>query len=85
MAGRAKGKPISGSHTIEDFVQSLTRPRKIMMMLKAGEAVDNFIEKLLPYLSKGDILIDGGNANYQDTIRRSQVLEAKGLFFIGTG
>jgi 6-phosphogluconate dehydrogenase len=56
-----------------------------MMMLKAGEAVDNFIEQLLPYLSKGDIIIDGGNANYHDTIRRSQALEAKGLLFIGTG
>lgn len=56
-----------------------------MMMLKAGEAVDNFIEQLLPYISKGDILIDGGNANDHDTIRRSQALEAKGLFFIGTG
>ncbi len=85
LSGRAKRLPIIGFHDIADFVESLTVPRKIMMMLKAGDVVDNFIEQLLPYLSKGDIVIDGGNANYHDTIRRSRALEAKGLLFIGTG
>jgi 6-phosphogluconate dehydrogenase len=85
LSGRAKSIPIIGFHDIANFVESLTKPRKIMMMLKAGEVVDNFIELLLPHLSKGDIVIDGGNANYHDTIRRSQALEAKGLLFIGVG
>jgi len=85
LAGRAKDKPIVGFHAIEDFVLSLASPRKSMMMLKAGEAVDNFIEQLLPYLSKGDIVIDGGNANFNDTFRRSRELGAKGILFVGTG
>lgn len=85
LAGRALGKPISGFHTVQEFVAALERPRKIMMMLKAGNAVDSFIEQLLPHLTKGDIIIDGGNSHYQDTIRRSALLEENGLLFIGTG
>jgi 6-phosphogluconate dehydrogenase len=85
LAGRAKGKPISGFHTVKDFVAALERPRKAMMMLKAGDAVDAFIGQLLPLLEKGDIIIDGGNSNYHDTIRRTEAIEARGLRFIGTG
>ncbi len=85
LAGRAKDKPIRGFHTVQDFVAGLERPRKIMMMLRAGEAVDQFIGQLLPYLLPGDIVIDGGNSNYHDTIRRTRALEDKGLLFIGTG
>ena len=85
LAGRAQGKSINGFRTVPDFVAALDRPRKVMMMLKAGEAVDQFIDQLLPHLDQGDIIIDGGNSNYHDTIRRSKMLEARGLLFIGTG
>lgn len=85
LAGRAKNKNIQGFHTVEEFVSSLERPRKIMMMLKAGTVVDDFIEQLLPFLEEGDIVIDGGNSNYHDTERRVASLEEKGLLFIGTG
>lgn len=85
LAGRAKGKEISGFEEVSDFVESLESPRKIMMMLKAGEPVDQFIEQLLPFLDEGDIVIDGGNSNYHDTVRRLEYLEAKGLRYIGTG
>jgi len=85
LAGRAKGLPISGFHTVQDFVAAIERPRRIMTMLKAGEAVDDFIGQLLPFLEPGDIVIDGGNSNYHDTIRRTRFLEDKGLLFIGTG
>ena len=85
LAGRAKGKSIRGFHSVKDFVGSLERPRKVMMMLKAGSVVDGFIEQLLPFLDKGDIIIDGGNSNYHDTERRAASLEEKGLLYIGTG
>ena len=85
LAGRAKGRTISGFHSVKDFVAAIERPRKIMTMLRAGEAVDQFIDQLLPYLEQGDIVIDGGNSNYHDTIRRSRFFESKGLLFIGTG
>ncbi|MFT5699125.1 MAG: 6-phosphogluconate dehydrogenase [Desulforhopalus sp.] len=85
LAGRAQGKEIAGFSEVEAFVKSLAAPRKIMMMLKAGEPVDLFIDQLLPFLDKGDIVIDGGNSNYHDTIRRLQYLEDKGLLYIGTG
>ncbi len=85
MDGRAKDKNINGFYSVEDFVASLERPRKVMMMLKAGDVVDGFIEQLLPYLEPGDIVIDGGNSNYHDTERRMTYLEEKGLLFIGTG
>ncbi|MBI1318222.1 MAG: decarboxylating NADP(+)-dependent phosphogluconate dehydrogenase [Candidatus Hydrogenedens sp.] len=85
IAGRASGKSISGAHSIEDFCKLLKRPRKVMMLVKAGQPVDDFIEQVLPYLEPGDIVIDGGNSHFPDTIRRTQYLESKGLLFIGTG
>ena len=83
--GRAKGKNIIGCKTIEEFVASLKMPRKIMLMVKAGQAVDDFIELLLPHLGNGDIIIDGGNSHFPDTIRRTQYVESKGKLYIGTG
>ena len=85
MAGRAKGKKIIGAHTLQELVGSLKTPRKVMMMVKAGKAVDEFIDQLTPLLDKGDIIIDGGNSHFPDTIRRTKALEAKGLLYIGTG
>jgi len=83
--GRAKGKNIIGCHSIETFVGALERPRKLMLMVKAGGAVDAFIEQVLPLLEPGDILIDGGNSHFPDTIRRTEYVESKGLLYIGTG
>jgi 6-phosphogluconate dehydrogenase len=83
--GRGKGKKFIGAHTIAELVQSLKTPRKVMLMVKAGKPVDDFIELLLPHLEKGDIIIDGGNSHFPDTIRRTKYLESKGLLFIGTG
>ncbi|MEJ5260266.1 MAG: decarboxylating NADP(+)-dependent phosphogluconate dehydrogenase [Anaerohalosphaeraceae bacterium] len=85
LAGRAKGKNIIGCHSIEELVKVLKKPRKIMMMVKAGKPVDEFIEQLLPHLEDGDILIDGGNSHFPDTIRRTQYVESKGKLYIGTG
>lgn len=85
LAGRATGKEISGFSEIQRFTDSLESPRKILLMLKAGKPIDQFIEQLLPYLAPGDIIIDGGNSNYHDTIRRQEYLETRGLRFIGTG
>ena len=85
VAGRAAGKRIIGCHSLQSLANSLSRPRKIMMMVKAGPAVDDLIEQLLPYLSEGDILIDGGNSHYPDTMRRTAYVESKGLLYIGTG
>jgi 6-phosphogluconate dehydrogenase len=85
MNGRGKGKKFIGSHTIKEFVNSLKSPRKVMLMVKAGKPVDEFIELLIPLLDKGDIIIDGGNSHFPDTIRRTKYLESKGLLFIGTG
>jgi 6-phosphogluconate dehydrogenase len=83
--GRAKGKNIVGTRSIPELVASLKAPRKIMLMVKAGKAVDDFIELLLPHLEKGDIIIDGGNSHFPDSIRRTKYLESKGMLFIGTG
>jgi 6-phosphogluconate dehydrogenase len=83
--GRAKGKNIKGCHSIEELTASLKSPRKVMMLVKAGKAVDDFIEQLLPHLSPGDIIIDGGNSHYPDTIRRASYVESKGMLYIGTG
>lgn len=83
--GRAEGRQIFGFEQVEDFVNSLESPRKIIMMIKAGDPVDLFIEQLLPYLDTGDIVIDGGNSDYHDTIRRFEYLESKGLLYIGAG
>ena len=85
LNGRGKGKKIVGAHTIEDLVSCLKSPRKIMLMVKAGKPVDDFIELLIPHLEKGDIIIDGGNSHFPDTIRRTKYLESKGLLYIGTG
>ena len=83
--GRAKGKKILGAHSLEELVSLLKRPRKVMIMVKAGKAVDDFIEQLLPHLEPGDIIIDGGNTHFPDTIRRTAYVESKGLLYIGTG
>ncbi|HYO25123.1 MAG TPA: decarboxylating NADP(+)-dependent phosphogluconate dehydrogenase [Lacipirellulaceae bacterium] len=85
VAGRAAGKKFVGCHTLEQMVQALARPRKIMMMVKAGGAVDDLIETLIPLCDQGDILIDGGNTYYKDTERRTKYVESKGLLFCGTG
>jgi 6-phosphogluconate dehydrogenase len=85
VGGRAKGKKFVGCHSIEDLVKNLARPRKVMMMVKAGPAVDDLIDSLIPLLEKGDILIDGGNTYYADTERRTKSVEEKGLLYIGTG
>jgi 6-phosphogluconate dehydrogenase len=85
MAGRAKGKNFVGCHSLEELVKSLKTPRKVMMMVKAGPAVDDLMESLIPLLSPGDILIDGGNTYYADTERRTKYVEEKGLLFCGTG
>lgn len=83
--GRGKGKNIIGAHTIEDLIANLKKPRKVMLMVKAGKPVDDFIELLIPHLEKGDIIIDGGNSHFPDTTRRTQYVESKGLLYIGTG
>jgi 6-phosphogluconate dehydrogenase len=83
--GRAKGKNIIGTHSLKELVQSLKSPRRVMLMVKAGKPVDEFIEMLLPYLSQGDIIIDGGNSHFADTIRRAKYVEGKGFLYIGTG
>ncbi len=85
VEGRAKDKNIKGCHSIEELVASLKRPRKVMLLVKAGQAVDDFIEKLIPHLEEGDIIIDGGNSHFPDSIRRTKYVESKGLLFIGTG
>lgn len=83
--GKGKGKEILPTYSIEDFIAALERPRKIMLMVKAGEPVDEFIETLLPHLEAGDLIIDGGNSDFRDSERRAQYLEDKGFLFIGTG
>jgi 6-phosphogluconate dehydrogenase len=85
VEGRAKGKKIVGTHSVEDLVGALKRPRKIMIMVQAGSAVDAVINQLAPLLEPGDILIDGGNSEYDDSTRRTRDLKSKGLLFIGTG
>ena len=85
VEGRAKGKNVKGCHSVEELVASLKRPRKVMLLVKAGSAVDAFIDKLIPHLEPGDIIIDGGNSHFPDTIRRTKYVEEKGLLYIGTG
>jgi 6-phosphogluconate dehydrogenase len=85
VAGPAKGMTIIGAHSLEELVATLKRPRRVMMLVKAGQPVDDFIEKLIPLLDPGDILIDGGNSNYEDSIRRTAYVESKGLLFVGSG
>jgi 6-phosphogluconate dehydrogenase len=85
LAKEAKGTKVVGAHSIEEMVKKLKRPRRVMMLVKAGQPVDDFIAQVVPFLEKGDIVIDGGNSLYQDTARRHKDLEAKGLLYIGTG
>ena len=86
LKGPAAGREtIIGTYSPEELVKSLKSPRKVMLMVKAGEVVDKFIDSMVPLLDKGDIIIDGGNSHFPDTIRRTKELEKKGLLFIGTG
>lgn len=85
MKGRATDKKIVGCKTAAELVKTLKSPRKIMIMVQAGKAVDYVIASLLPLLSPGDILIDGGNSNFHDSTRRTKELEEKGFLFIGAG
>ena len=85
IAGRAKDQPIVGTHTLEELCSKLKRPRRVMIMVKAGAAVDAVIEGLLPFLEPGDIIIDGGNSEFPDSIRRTADLAEKDILFIGTG
>ena len=83
--GRAKGRNIIGARSMQEFVDALAKPRKVFMMVKAGAAVDAMIDQLIPLLEPGDILIDGGNSHFPDTIRRTKYVEEKGLLYVGTG
>jgi 6-phosphogluconate dehydrogenase len=85
LANEAKGTKVQGAHSIEELLAKLKRPRRIMMLVKAGKPVDDFIAQITPHLEPGDIIIDGGNSLFDDTNRRQRELEAKGLLFIGTG
>lgn len=85
LNGAAKNTNIIGAYSLQDLVDKLEKPRKIMMMVRAGSVVDDFIEQLVPLLDEGDIIIDGGNANYPDSTRRTHELAAKGIRFIGAG
>ncbi len=85
LKGPAKNTHVIGCHSLQEFFQQLKRPRKVMMMVKAGKPVDELIEECLPFLEKGDIVIDGGNSHYPDTERRNEMLKAKGILYIGTG
>ena len=81
----AKGTAVVGAHSMEELVQLLKRPRRVMLMVKAGDTVDKMIEKILPHLEEGDIIIDGGNSHFPDTNRRTAALAEKGILYIGTG
>ncbi len=85
LKGKAIGKSIVGFRTLKELTASLEKPRKVMMMVKAGQPVDDMIEQLIPLLESGDVIIDGGNSHFPDTNRRTAYIESKGLFFIGTG
>jgi 6-phosphogluconate dehydrogenase len=85
IANEAKGTNVIGAHSIEEMVKLLKRPRRVMLMVKAGAPVDEFIEHLLPLLEPGDIIIDGGNSLFEDTARRVKYVESKGLLYVGTG
>jgi 6-phosphogluconate dehydrogenase len=83
--GAAKGKRISGAKSLAEFVSLLKKPRRVMLMVKAGRPVDDFIEQLIGVLEPGDIIIDGGNSHFADTERRTKYVESKGMLYVGTG
>ncbi len=85
LSGEARGTKVLGAHSLDELVRMLKRPRRVMLMVKAGWPVDEFIRQLLDHLEPGDIIIDGGNSNYEDTRRRVSLVESKGLLYIGTG
>lgn len=85
LANEAKGKSIIGAETIKYLVAKLKTPRRVMLLVKAGDAVDNLIDQLLSFLEKGDVVIDGGNSEYQDSERRTKDLASKGIRFVGAG
>ena len=85
VEGRAKDKNIIGTYSLEELVASLKKPRKVMLMVKAGQPVDDFIARLIPLLEEGDIIIDGGNSHFPDSIRRTKLVEEHGLLYVGTG
>jgi len=85
LEGNAAGTKVVGAHSLEELVEALEKPRRVMLLVKAGQPVDDFIERLIPLLDQDDIIIDGGNSNYNDTIRRTELVESKGLYYIGTG
>lgn len=85
LANEAKGKSIIGAHSVKELIDNLKRPRRVILLVKAGAAVDNFIQQLLPYMDKGDIIIDGGNSHFPDTNRRYEELKEKGIYFVGSG
>lgn len=85
IRGRGKNKNFIGCASVEEFIGSLAKPKKVMLMVKAGKVVDDFIDQIIPLLDKGDIIIDGGNSHFPDTNRRTKYVEGKGLFYIGTG
>jgi 6-phosphogluconate dehydrogenase len=85
LAGEARGRSIFGAHGLEEFISLLRRPRRVMLLVKAGPPVDAFLERLIPLLAEGDIIIDGGNSHYRDTIRRGRAVEAEGLLYVGMG
>ena len=85
LSGRAEGKHFLGFTDLKPFVESIERPRKIMMMIRAGKPVDSVIDALLPHLEEGDIIIDGGNSNWEDSERREATLRARGVYFVGCG
>lgn len=85
LANEAKGTAIKGAHSIEELCSKLKRPRRVMLLVKAGRPVDDFIAQLLPHLEEGDIIIDGGNSHYADSLRRSKLVEKNGLLYVGSG
>jgi len=85
LANEAKGTKVIGAHSIKEMCEKLKKPRRVMLLVKAGKPVDDFVDQILPFLEKGDIIIDGGNSEYQDTDRRTKSLQAKGILFVGSG
>src|SRR5690242_15719558 len=85
LANEAKGTKVLGAHSVQEMIAQLKKPRRVMMLVKAGKPVDEFIEQLVPHLEPGDIIIDGGNSLFEDTNRRAKYCESKGLLYIGTG